>query len=264
MADLNNPSQEVELVDQETGYRAKPTSAGALPVVTTDLAGNPTAAATESTLSKLTIPQGATLGANTQTLIGGAVSLVPPAYTVGQISPFSVTPAGQMRVYAQVASNVFPGPTESSVSGKLFAFPTITFSVSTTESDSIYFVNPSGSGKNVLFWKNWFEVNTSGRSNRSAFYLNPTVTVNGTAIAINNLFMGGGNTTIALAYSAPTVTVRGTLIYSQTIWQAASPYLMNTEFGWVIPPGTSILMTDVASGVSTTVAARWSWAEVDV
>ena len=58
----------------------------------------PTGAATETSLAKLTIAQGATLGTNTQALAGGSVTTAAPSYTTGQISPLSLTTSGALRV----------------------------------------------------------------------------------------------------------------------------------------------------------------------
>lgn len=56
--------------------------------------------ALDATVAKLTIAQGAALGANTQALIGGSVTTAAPSYTAGQISPLSLTTAGALRVDA--------------------------------------------------------------------------------------------------------------------------------------------------------------------
>lgn len=54
--------------------------------------------ALDSTLAKLTIAQGVSLGSNTQALIGGSVTTAAPTYTTGQISPLSLSTAGLLRV----------------------------------------------------------------------------------------------------------------------------------------------------------------------
>ena len=53
--------------------------------------------ALDATLAKLTIAQGASLGSNTQALIGGSVTTAAPSYTTGQISPLSLTTSGLLR-----------------------------------------------------------------------------------------------------------------------------------------------------------------------
>lgn len=58
----------------------------------------PTNAATESSLAKLTIAQGTSLGSNTQAMIGGSVTTNQPTYTTGQISPISLNVRGAARV----------------------------------------------------------------------------------------------------------------------------------------------------------------------
>lgn len=58
----------------------------------------PTGAATEASLAKLTVAQGAALGTNTQALAGASVTTGAPTYTTGQISPFSLNTSGGLRV----------------------------------------------------------------------------------------------------------------------------------------------------------------------
>lgn len=58
---------------------------------------NTSALALDVTLAKLTIAQGAALGANTQSLMGGSVTTSAPTYTTGQISPLSLLTTGALR-----------------------------------------------------------------------------------------------------------------------------------------------------------------------
>jgi hypothetical protein len=54
--------------------------------------------ALDTTVSKLTIAQNATLGSNTQILIGGSTTTSAPTYITGTINPLSITTAGSLRV----------------------------------------------------------------------------------------------------------------------------------------------------------------------
>jgi hypothetical protein len=74
---------------------------------------NTSALALETTQAKLTVAQGAALGTNTQTLIGGSVTTAAPAYTTGQISPLSLTTGGALRTddAASVAQGTALGST---------------------------------------------------------------------------------------------------------------------------------------------------------
>jgi hypothetical protein len=59
---------------------------------------NTSALATEASLAKATIAQGASLGSNTQAMVGGSVTTASPTYTNGQISPLNLTTKGGTRV----------------------------------------------------------------------------------------------------------------------------------------------------------------------
>jgi hypothetical protein len=88
----------------------------------------PTGAATETSLSKLTILQGATLGSNTQTLVGASVSIGEPGYTAGQISPLSLTTTGRLRVDSSISSGRMPTYSVSSTA-TIAATPTDVFTI---------------------------------------------------------------------------------------------------------------------------------------
>jgi len=53
--------------------------------------------ALDATLAKLTVSQGASLGSNTQALVGASVTTAAPAYSTGQISPLSIKTDGSLR-----------------------------------------------------------------------------------------------------------------------------------------------------------------------
>lgn len=64
--------------------------------------------ALDTTLDNLTIAQGASLGSNTQALMGGSVTTAAPTYVTGQISPLNLTTGGALRTSATatVSGNV--------------------------------------------------------------------------------------------------------------------------------------------------------------
>lgn len=80
--------------------RIDPTGTTTQPVSGTVTAniGTTNGLALDATLAKLTIAQGASLGSNTQALMGGSVTTAAPTYTTGQISPLSLTTAGALRI----------------------------------------------------------------------------------------------------------------------------------------------------------------------
>jgi len=72
--------------------------------------------ALESTQVKTTIAQGAALGTNTQTMVGGSVTAAAPTYTTGEVRPLSIDTAGSLRV---TGGGVAQGSTTSGQSGTL-------------------------------------------------------------------------------------------------------------------------------------------------
>jgi hypothetical protein len=75
--------------------------------------------ALDATLTKLTIAQGAALGANTQALMGGSVTTAAPTYTTGQISPLSLDTSGNLRVVASGGSSSSTWGTATTTAGTI-------------------------------------------------------------------------------------------------------------------------------------------------
>lgn len=71
--------------------------------------------ALDATLAKLTIAQGASLGTNTQALMGGSVTTAAPTYTTGQISPLSLTTAGAIRIDGSGVTQPVSGTVTSNI-----------------------------------------------------------------------------------------------------------------------------------------------------
>jgi hypothetical protein len=80
----------------------------------------PSGAATETTLAKLTLAQGATTSGQTGALIQGSVTTSAPSYTTGQVAPLSLDPSGQLRITGTVTSGgLNQGSTTSGQQGSL-------------------------------------------------------------------------------------------------------------------------------------------------
>lgn len=73
--------------------------------------------ALDTTLAKLTVTQGAALGANTQALAGASVTTAAPSYTTGQISPLSITTAGGLRTDSSGTTQPVSGTIAATQSG---------------------------------------------------------------------------------------------------------------------------------------------------
>lgn len=83
------------LLTNGSGF-TQPISAASLPL--------PAGAATEASLAKLTIAQGAATGANTGALVQGVVTTAAPTYTTATINPLSMTTAGALRTDASATT----------------------------------------------------------------------------------------------------------------------------------------------------------------
>lgn len=75
--------------------------------------------ALDATLAKLTIAQGAALGANTLAMVGGSVLTAAPTYTTGQISPLSLDTAGNLRVITPSTGSTVSWGTATTTAGTI-------------------------------------------------------------------------------------------------------------------------------------------------
>jgi len=126
------------------------------------------------------------------------------------------------------------------------------------EAEIMWWDNPAASGMDIEFWD--FDM---GTPNNITFiwrlYINPTVTVNGTAYTPVQLNTSSANTSDALVYTLPTTTDYGTLadIAVVTIGTLRNPL----DFGIAISDGDSALVTMQASSANNDYFLSIKWAE---
>ena len=91
-------------------------------------------------------------------------------------------------------------------------------------------------------------------------YDTPTITTNGTAVAINKMRLGGAKTSNVLVTHTPTISNRGNL---RRFIGASSTGSTTTEYdlGLIIPPGYTYLFTVVPAANNADHAVYLDWAE---
>ena len=126
------------------------------------------------------------------------------------------------------------------------------------ETAIIWWNNPVASGMDLEFYD--FDM---GTPNNITFifrlYLNPTVTVNGTAYTPNQLNTGSTNTSDALVYTLPTATSFGDLVDIAVV--TIGTLRLPVDFGISIDEGDSCLVTMQASSANNDYFLSIKWAE---
>ena len=92
-------SQRVTIASDNTAFGVNAAQSGAWNI--TNVSGTvslPTGAATENSLSRISVSQGSALGSNFQVMTGGSVATTAPTYTSGNINPVSLDTKGNLRV----------------------------------------------------------------------------------------------------------------------------------------------------------------------
>lgn len=134
------------------------------------------------------------------------------------------------------------------VSGNYFqASSGSTSTGSVGETAYFYLKNDVANTKTVVISKFVLSgANSTGGITTYKFYMNPTVTVNGTAVTISGARQAGQNTASAAAYKLPTVSANGTL-FSSVLVPYSTPAEVQKDFVRWIEPGNSLLVTSTQS-----------------
>jgi hypothetical protein len=139
-----------------------------------------------------------------------------------------------------------------------------------TETATFLIKNPTGSGKvlklNFILCGLLQSVG-SATGNQDVFrlYLDPTVTANGTAVTISNLYSTSSPAaSVMTAFSSPTVTANGTKLGVYAVaTQGNDTCLMPQHLTRILDPGHSWLFTQagIVNGASTGIV-QLEWIEV--
>jgi hypothetical protein len=112
------------------------------------------------------------------------------------------------------------------------------------EQNFLLLKNPSGSGKTVNIYRFIAGVDEgqTGKSTAVAFYRNPTISSNGTAIAIRPVAVGYATSAVAQIYKAPTISNRNQRLLTTT-YGTNLLYDTGADFHLQIAPGENLLIT---------------------
>lgn len=130
----------------------------------------------------------------------------------------------------------------------------------TTETPLFYFTNPNGSGKVVKFRR--FVLGASTTASHQViynFYLNPTISANGTVVTPQGGRQTGQAVTAVSVFSAPTASSNGNLFFTRRIWSQSTDGFEDFNHELVLDPNNKLLITTTqsASAASGFVSAEW-------
>jgi hypothetical protein len=145
--------------------------------------------------------------------------------------------------------------------GNGFSFTTPAITVSGSSEVDFCLVTNTGTNTRSLELHNLSYLYSKG-SGMSVLkiYAQPTITANGTSVAVNKMKLNGTTTSGMLIYHTPTISNRGTL---RRFIGASSTGSTVTEYdlGLVIPPGYSYLFTVVPAANNADHALYMDWGE---
>lgn len=126
--------------------------------------------------------------------------------------------------------------------GFAFSVATALVNVGTAETPFLLINNVAGATlRDILFQSLTLGSDSSGSRLISRFYINPTVTANGTSLTVGNNNVGSANTSIATAFQQPTVSSNGTFIAMFLKGAAENSFIVQRNF--MIQPTVSVLAT---------------------
>jgi len=149
--------------------------------------------------------------------------------------------------------------------GKAFdAFVDSTTVAPSTQTDFILIKNPAGSEK--LFRIHEYLVGIDGPAAQRSlyrFYKGPTITANGTSVAVLKHLTSQAQASVAKVFRSPTISARGTFIGIIAVKGESPSAVVNGDLSDFIEEGETILVTVDASTTSVEHIFSATWAEVD-
>jgi hypothetical protein len=140
----------------------------------------------------------------------------------------------------------------------------VTISSANTETPLLTLSNPASNAlpQNVSIFQAVRKLsqasNVSMATTLFSFYANPTVSVAGTALTINNLRTGSANVSKMSAHKSPTTSANGT--YLATF--AVNYQEIDSSVLFIMDPSSTLLVTATTDTASTKVIAEFSWWEL--
>lgn len=185
----------------------------------------------------------------------------------GMVRTTSVNFADQLRVPATVMPNGLVAMDYAehaqTLWGKRFIVTTNVVTIATTaETTMLYINNPAGSGKILKISKIYFGAPTSNNTNcLYRLYLNPTITINGTAVSAMGRRQTGQNASVCSFFTSPTATANGTLLEIHRVSSSAGEQPFDFQHGIFLEPGNRILVTATVSATALSAHANIEFIE---
>lgn len=156
-------------------------------------------------------------------------------------------------------------PTQLVLSNKLYSFADqINMDTSEIDNPIILLKNPSGSTKQFVFWRARFGILVQNNYAHYKFWVNPTITANGTSGTIVNTNLGGGAPSSQMeVYTLPTISNNGTLMALYTLAENGNSVMTDTEATIALQPGNSLLITGNPKSNDRDAMCSLLWLEVD-
>jgi hypothetical protein len=132
-----------------------------------------------------------------------------------------------------------------------------------TNNPLILIKNPTESGKNIFIWSCRLGSSVTNTSMGFKFFINPTITTNGTTLTPVNRNVGGSNpATISQAFTLSTISASGTLLDIADVGQNNSSIGTNQDLTIILNPGNNLLITGSPSSNNRNASVTIVWQEV--
>lgn len=160
--------------------------------------------------------------------------------------------------------NVQSSSEQESLDDKLYGITDEITPSSANEEAVILIKNPSGSGLNLFLREFFVSALAPDFSTIIRIYANPTITTDGTTLAITNFRIGSVATSGMTAFTFPTVSANGTILLISSILKAiTAESLKDVGFSRVLEPNNNLLLTLENSATNRDAAITLSWKEED-
>lgn len=145
-------------------------------------------------------------------------------------------------------------------SQQMFSVQTALTNIGTTETAFVLVKNPNGSGKTLRITRVFLSTSGSGTIR---LYHTPTITSNGSTLAINNRYIKTSPTaTVMTAFTSPTISVNGTIMFLALTTTQLGTFQVFDDQDLILDPNFNILITVQNGANNTPTAVGIEWAEV--
>jgi hypothetical protein len=190
----------------------------------------------------------------------------PPTLTIGQLSGLTLDTAGSLNVHVTTSTTAGSNPAAVDISsfvnaGKVYTITAqVNMASSAIDNPLVLIKNPVASGKKIYLYKIIVACDIANVTAIFKYFYDPTITANGGALASSANNIGGGGPASAMsAFTLPTVSANGTAMAILTYGQNSNSLSSLEDMSISLAANHNIMITGrpASNAREATITAVW-------